>query len=111
MSLTSGNTFAVDLFGTTPGSGYTQAQVTGTISLGGATLAVNLGFSPVVGSTFTIIDNDSTDAVVGTFSSLPEGSSFVVGGNKQFIITYNGGTGNDVVLTYNGIAIVIGATE
>src|SRR5262249_57210098 len=78
---------------------YDQLKVNGTVTLGGQ-LNVSLinGFLPVAGNTFTIIQNDSTDPVVGTFAGLPEGATFVVGGIR-FGITYHGGTGNDVVLS------------
>ena len=57
-----------------------------------------LGFDPPVGSTFTIINNDGADPVVGTFNSLPEGAILTAGG-KPLRISYAGGSGNDVVLT------------
>jgi autotransporter-associated beta strand protein len=56
-----------------------------------------VGYHPVVGTTFTVIDNDGTDAVVGTFNGYPEGHTFVMAGHV-FKITYTGGDGNDVVL-------------
>jgi hypothetical protein len=51
-----------------------------------------------VGATFTIINNDGTDAVTGTFAGLAQGATFVVGG-ETFQINYKGGDGNDVTLT------------
>lgn len=56
------------------------------------------------GSTYTIIDNDGTDAVSGTFAGLPEGAPVTSPGTDSgdvqwFTISYAGGTGNDVVLT------------
>jgi hypothetical protein len=51
-----------------------------------------------VGTSFTLINNDGTDAVVGTFKGLPEGATLTSGG-MTFQISYVGGTGNDVVLT------------
>jgi hypothetical protein len=41
-------------------------------------LAIDLQYTPAVGATFLIIDNDGTDAVSGTFASLPEGMVFAV---------------------------------
>src|SRR6266704_3406652 len=88
----------VQLNGTAPGTGYDQLSVTGTVNLGGATLSGTLGFSPTSGTTFTIINNDGSDAVSGTFAGLPEGSTVVLSG-QTFQISYVGGTGNEVVLT------------
>jgi len=44
--------------------------------------AIN-GFTAAIGDQFTIIDNDGTDPVVGTFDGLPEGKHFT-GRNNQF---------------------------
>ena len=95
--LSSGSIFEVNIDGLTPGTLYDQVDVTGTVNLTGSLLDIILGFSPSYGNTFTIIDNDSTDAVVGTFSGKPEGSLFFDDG-QQWKITYVGGSGNDVVL-------------
>ena len=83
------------------GTQYDQVNVTGGVTLGNATLNVVLGFTPSAGQTFTIIANDLADAVVGTFSGLPEGSIFTAGAGR-FRISYVGGTGNDVTLTAIG---------
>jgi hypothetical protein len=91
-------TFAPDINGTTAGSLYDQLIVNGTVSLNG-TLAVNPSFASAGQQTFTIIDNDGADAVTGTFTGLAEGAIFQAGG-KTFRISYVGGTGNDVTLTY-----------
>lgn len=50
--------------------------MTGTVDLGGATLdALLLGaFAPSLGDSFTIIDNDGDDAVIGTFAGRSEGA-------------------------------------
>ena len=56
--------------------------------------AIGLG----IGAAFTLIQNDGTEAVMGTFAGLPQGATLVLGG-MTFQISYVGGTGNDVVLT------------
>ncbi|HMF11147.1 MAG TPA: autotransporter-associated beta strand repeat-containing protein, partial [Gemmataceae bacterium] len=98
VTFSAGSTFAVTLNGTTAGTNYDQLSVTGKVNLAGATLNVNLGFTPAIGNAFTLIENDGTDAVVGTFAGLSEGATLVLGG-MTFQISYKGGTGNDVVLT------------
>jgi autotransporter-associated beta strand protein len=98
VALNASTTVAVELNGTTPGSGYDQLSVNGSVTLNTAALSVTLGFTPAIGNTFTIINNDGADAVVGAFNALAEGAILDVGG-KKFQITYAGGTGNDVVLT------------
>ncbi|MCO6044130.1 hypothetical protein NG895_09440, partial [Aeoliella sp. ICT_H6.2] len=89
---------AVQLNGTTAGSGHDQLKVNGTVEIAGE-LDVTLGYSPAVGDSFTILDNDGTDPIVGTFNGLSEGGILAVG-TDYFSITYEGGDdGNDIVLT------------
>ena len=94
--------FQVELNGVTPGTEYDQLNVTGTVNLTGSKLNIDLGFTPAINDTFTIIQNDGADAVFGTFANQPDNTVFVVGTNV-FRINYNAGTGNDVVLTYLGV--------
>ncbi|MCE9554484.1 MAG: autotransporter-associated beta strand repeat-containing protein, partial [Planctomycetes bacterium] len=90
--------YDVQLNGTTVGSGYDQLDVTGSVDLGSATvLVVSLGFTAVADDTFIIVNNDSADAVTGTFSGLAEGTVFAADG-QLVQISYKGGDGNDVVL-------------
>ena len=94
--------------GTAAGTDYDQIKVTnnGSVNIGaGATLTVTYTgtagtFNPTVGSTYILIDNDGTAPgdTVGTFNGLPGGSTVTVDG-KSLVIQYNGGDGNDVVLT------------
>jgi hypothetical protein len=95
----SGGTLAVKLNGTTSGTSYDQVNVTGTVNLTGAALTVNTGFAAAVGNQFTIINNDGTDAVTGTFNGLAEGATVTAAGGQTFTMSYVGGDGNDVVLT------------
>src|SRR3989442_518338 len=90
-------TFVVELNSATAGSGYDPLSLTSTVHLNGAALSGTMGFSPHTGTTFTIINNDGSDAIVGTFAGLPEGSTVVLSG-QSFTISYVRGTGNDVVL-------------
>ena len=50
------------------------------------------------GTIFTVISNSSVNPIFGTFSNLPDGSTFVSGGTT-FKASYEGGTGNDLTLT------------
>jgi autotransporter-associated beta strand protein len=103
VGLTSVATYKVQINGTTAGSGYDQLAVTGSLALGNAQLAVTLGFVPVVGQTYTILANDGSDAVDGTFLNLPQNGYVNVNG-RHLRISYAGGTGNDVVLTARYLA-------
>lgn len=80
---------------------FSKVTVTGTVTLGGATFSLSgTGVGVVAGNTFTIIDNDGIDPVTGTFAGLPQGA-VIPGGpaGLSYIVSYVGGTGNDVVLT------------
>ncbi|HSE22390.1 MAG TPA: Calx-beta domain-containing protein [Pyrinomonadaceae bacterium] len=88
----------IDLNSTTAGSGYRQLNVNGSLNLGGSVLDASANFQSPIGTTFTIVNNDGNDVVVGTFAGLAEGANLTLGG-LAFTISYQGGTGNDVVLT------------
>ena len=99
LTIASGGTLSAEIAGSTPGTGYDQIMVTGTVNVSGATLSATLGnFAPVAGNNFILISNDGHDAVVGTFSGLAEGSTVTLGG-RNFQISYVGGDGNDISLT------------
>ncbi|PYK09546.1 MAG: hypothetical protein DME65_11730, partial [Verrucomicrobia bacterium] len=51
-----------------------------------------------VGNVFTVIDNTSATPIAGTFSNLPDGSTFTSNGNT-YQVNYSGGDGNDLTLT------------
>jgi autotransporter-associated beta strand protein len=101
-SSSNNSTYSVELDGTTPGNGanhYSQTQVGGTIDLSGVKLNVTLGpdFTPAVPRTFTIIQNNGTSKVTGTFNNQPEGSTIVISG-VTFQISYIGGTNSTSVV-------------
>ena len=86
------STGAMNVFigGTTVGSQYSQMQVSGTASLAG-TLKVTLasGFTPTIGSTFTVL---TASTLTGTFSN----STIAINGSEHFNVSY---TSTGVVLT------------
>lgn len=92
---------SVRLNGTGAGT-WDQVAVTGTVDITNATLDVVQGFTPAVGDSWTIVSNDGADAVTGTFrvdgAPVPQGATFFAGG-RTFQMDYQGGDGNDVVIT------------
>ncbi|MCA9346088.1 hypothetical protein KC960_01200 [Candidatus Saccharibacteria bacterium] len=97
-----GGSFDVELGGTADGE-YDQTNVTGSVDLGSATdLDISLvnSFAPALKDSFTIINNDGTDTVSGTFKGLKEGEK--VYGTYTYQVSYKGGDGNDVTLTVTG---------
>ncbi|TWT29920.1 Ig-like domain-containing protein [Blastopirellula retiformator] len=105
LSLTAGSILDVEFNGiVTAGVDYDQYQVTGTVDLGGATLSLTgMASGLALGDQITIIDNDDTDAVTGTFAGLTNGAVVNLGGD-DYRIFYDGGDGNDVVLVRDTLA-------
>jgi fibronectin-binding autotransporter adhesin len=96
---TASGVLRMELNGTTPGSGYDQLNVRGTVNLAGVALERPLGFSPPTGTQFDIISNDGSDAVTGTFNGLADGAKLYVGGTLyQINYRFGGKPGNDVAL-------------
>lgn len=92
-TLTHTNTSLVmDLNGPTAGTEYDQVRViagqTGTsyANLNNVNLQLSLGFTPTVGTTFTLMSM-VTGTLSGQFKNLPEGSVFELNG-LQFLINY-----------------------
>jgi autotransporter-associated beta strand protein len=89
-----GSQLNVHLNGTAAGSGYSRVFLTGTANLSAAPgLSVSLGFTPAVGTSFTILQ--ALGGISGTFGGLPDGTVFAVG-STEFQIHY---TSTTVVLT------------
>lgn len=78
------------------------------VAINGATLVVDTSnFSPSVASVMVIIDNSGGSPVSGTFAGLAQGAIVTSSTNSgtTFIISYTGGTGNDVTLTGATVAV------
>src|SRR6185437_4825292 len=102
-STTGNGIFKVQLNGTTPGTGYSQLNVNGSVNLSNITLQATVGYASAINDTYTIIANDGLDFATGTFNGLPQNSEFYIGG-QLFQINYGrfGGLGkinNDVTIT------------
>jgi autotransporter-associated beta strand protein len=74
--------------------------VNGTVQLDGPlNVILAAGTMLNVGTRYRIIDNDGTDAIMGTFAGAREASVvFTTADRKVLLITYRGGDGNDVEL-------------
>jgi len=102
LNFTAFGNYVVKISGASPGAnGHDQLNVTGTVTLNNARLVpLPFGtFRPAIGDSFTIIRNDGTDAINGTFLNAPENTVFGGALNTAFRITYQGGDGNDIVIT------------
>ena len=129
-SLAAGGTFIFEISSNT---NYSQLNVTGTVTLGGALNGALLSppYQAAVGDTFYIIANDGTDPVISPFSNVtdnldgtftfdaPDGSVYLGSYSSNFDpvngSTFAPGTGNDVALELMtavpepGSAAVLGA--
>jgi hypothetical protein len=83
------------------GGNEVRVQLNGTLDLG----STGLEILPSVhtperqfGLSYTVIENASSQPVIGTFAGLPEGAIV----DDRWRISYVGGTGNDVTLTESG---------
>ena len=97
-SITIGNSTHFDLV---PGGTSDLLQVEGTVTLGAASLHLTVISGSVAGQSFTLIENDGSDPIAGTFAGLPEGAQIALPGGSV-TISYAGGDGNDVVVTATG---------
>lgn len=107
----SSSNFNIEIAGDKACSGYDQltvAQVDGEeddnedVFLFDAILSVeftNEDYTPETGKEYVIIDNEGDDEVQGTFEGLAEGDSVEGNDGAVLSISYEGGDGNDVVLT------------
>ena len=94
------------------GTASDRLAVNGSVDLDGAgatggALDVVLTAAPQLNNSFTIVLNDGSDAIRGTFAGLPDGATFneIFGGSTfTFAIDYQGGDGNDATLLVTNIA-------
>jgi autotransporter-associated beta strand protein len=105
LTLASGSTFSVDLEGPVAGTDYDQVFVFGAVSILNANLALNLVSGLSVGDNLFIVE--STGAVTGTFTGLPDGMTFTQDG-VTFTIDYypSGALGGFVELTVDRVTAV-----
>jgi|GEM_PF-2093812 len=105
-----GDTFYFEIDGAHPGNGpgfHDQLAVTGTVDLTNVNASFAVTTNYVSGDQYVLIDNDGNDPIVGTFNGLSEGAVMTIGSHR-YILTYKGGTGNDVVLTPEQTYIING---
>jgi len=103
--LYAGSKLNVELNGLTEGVDYDQLDLRGDVRLENATLEVQLACPVAIGDEFLILKNDGTDAIAGIFAGLP-GGALLAASNATLRIDYDGGSGNDVVLTVTAVTPV-----
>lgn len=104
ITLDSGATLHVELNGDADYDQLATSGATRIVTLGGASLDISLGYTPAIGTTFTIINNDDSSSIL---SGELECAGEPLGDNETFVtagtlirVDYDAGTdGNDVLLT------------
>jgi fibronectin-binding autotransporter adhesin len=105
LALNRGSTFSLELNGGAVGTGHDQLTIgpAGSVTISGSNLTLSLGFAPQsAGQTFTLIENFGVDSIFGEFANLADGgiiSASFGGQTYDFIADYQGGSGNDLILT------------
>lgn len=94
-----GGILGLELAGLVPGSSYDHLLVQDSVNLTGVILSLSALNLPHGSNSFTIVSLAGSNPVAGTFSGMPEGTIFPSSDGKLFRITYQGGDGNDVVVT------------
>lgn len=100
VEFTSTARFFAEIGGPNFGSDYDRLTIAGGVTLGGASLQLQLinGYTPAPGQQFTLVDFTGPGPITGAFAGLGEGAILSAGG-MQFLLSYVGGTGNDVTVT------------
>jgi hypothetical protein len=112
LTFTTGTKLRFAINGATADTHYSVLRVNGAVNLTGAELELHGAYVPGVADDFTLIDNDGTEAIAGTFSGLAEGALVDLNG-RSYAISYVGGDGNDAVLspTITGFDVQRGQTQ
>lgn len=101
VTLDAASSITFDLSGGIAGLEHDQLIVHNDLNLGGATVNFSLGeFVPNGIESFTLISKQSDGAIAGVFGNYGEGSAVNLSG-VSYLLSYAGGSGNDVVLTLN----------
>jgi hypothetical protein len=106
----SGDDLAIVINGTTVDTQYQQLNVVGRVNVTGVDLVISGSHVPSLGQRFTIVNNDSSDPVIGIFNGPATITNFL-GSGLNAIISYTGGDGNDVVLTVTTAKVETTAVE
>ncbi len=99
LMLNAGSTLAIELGGTTSGSGYSQVRLSANPVLGGNLRVVELpGFTLAVGQTFVILDDINISLpVTGTFANVGVGNLYTDAVGNTFLVNYTAYAAGSVV--------------
>jgi hypothetical protein len=105
-------TLTLEISGLTAGAGFPEITVTNNTTIGGQlNLAIASSFTPTLGEPFTIVQNEGSRSINGTFVGLPQGATLTDNQGNQYQVSYLGGAdGDDVVLKTTYVATLPTAT-
>jgi autotransporter-associated beta strand protein len=99
LTLNADATYDCDLNSSTTATADQVVALDVTINSGAQILLDDLGAGTLpTGTVFTIINNTAATPIAGTFSNLADSSTIAIGSNT-YLVSYEGGDGNDLTLT------------
>jgi hypothetical protein len=106
LTMDQGTPVEFDIDGPDPQTGYDRVNVDQDITIGDANLYMVQGnFTPSIGETFFIINNEGSDPISGQFTNAPEGSIITTAG-ISYQITYDANTNTNSLTGGNDVALV-----
>lgn len=101
----SGVTISIEINGITACTNYDQIIVRGDATIKVAVLSLSGSYVPSPNDEVTIMDiTNTSNPATGTFLNINEGDNVTVNG-YDWILSYVGGDGNDIVLTYTALPV------
>jgi hypothetical protein len=97
--------YTAEIAGTTPGSGYDQISVAGTVNISGGTLVTLFSGSYAKNDLLFILLNDGTDAITGTYTGLAQGDTVTSYDYMDWQISYTADSVNGTFTGGNDIAL------
>jgi autotransporter-associated beta strand protein len=98
--------YTAEIAGTTPGSGYDQISVIGTVDVSGGSLVTAFSGSYAKNDLLFILLNDGTDAINGTFAGFAQGATVASYGYMDWQISYTANSATNQFTGGNDIALM-----
>ena len=109
LTMTVGTALSLEINNTTPALGYDQLNVTGSVTLGDATLALGgsyLTAPTITNDLFFILLNDGVDPITGTFGGLADGGHIFAQNGQDYIVSYFADSGTNAFTGGNDVALM-----
>jgi hypothetical protein len=100
LTLAPGSVLAETIDGTAPGQ-FSVLAVYGAVTLNGSTIVLTVGYTPALNDAATILANDGSDPIVGTFTQ----GYLVTAGGAKWQVNYAAPDGNDLKVTATEVGL------